>query len=250
MTNRDVQVQADPTTREIAPKPASEIVPSDETLPLSPLALAAERPLVSAVTAPRRRRRRGGLYSFLICVVLPTLAVAGYYFAIAANQYVSEFRCVVHTADAAKEGGIRSHARHSREFAAVLYSNVVVEYIRGQELVDQLQRTIDLRSIFTNSRADWLARLDPKASKEELVAYWDNLVDAYFDLATGTIIVTVRAFTPADALRINNAIIAATEKLVEASRCRRGVTRFASTNRKSRAPPKNCGILTQNSRLP
>ncbi len=47
------------------------------------------------------------------------------------------------------------------------------------------------------------------------MAYWDNLVDAYFDLATGTIIVTVRAFTPADALRINNAIIAATEKLVD-----------------------------------
>ncbi len=215
MTNRDVQVQLDPATREIAPKRGAEIVLSDEALPLSPLGLATERPLVSTVTAPRRRRSRGKLISFLVLVVLPTLGAATYYLAIAADQYVSEFRCVIHTADGAKEAETSATHATAGQSQLVLYSNVAVEYIKGEELVNQLQRTIDLRKIFASPRADWLARFNPRPSKEELTSYWGNMVDPYFDLSTGTISVTVRAFTPADALRISNAIIASTEKLVD-----------------------------------
>jgi capsular polysaccharide transport system permease protein len=216
VTNRDVQVQVDPVTREVTPKPGAEIVPNDEALPLSPLGLVAtDRPLLQTVAAPRRRRRRGKLYSFLVFVVLPTLGAATYYLAIAANQYVSEFRCVIHTADGAKEAETSATHATAGQSQLVLYSNVAVEYVKGEELVSQLQRTVDLRSIFASSRADWLARLNPRASKEELTSYWGNMVDPYFDLATGTISVTVRAFTPADALRISNAIIASTEKLVD-----------------------------------
>jgi capsular polysaccharide transport system permease protein len=62
-----------------------------------------------------------------------------------------------------------------------------------------------------------------------LVAYWRQLIDAYYDPTDTTVVVRVRAFAAADSLRVAQAVIAACEGLVNdlSSRMRRDTLRRA-----------------------
>jgi capsular polysaccharide transport system permease protein len=51
-------------------------------------------------------------------------------------------------------------------------------------------------------------------SIEQLVRYWQGQVDPFYDNSTGTIIVRLRAFTPDDALRLAQAVVASSERLI------------------------------------
>ncbi|MBV9377258.1 MAG: hypothetical protein JO320_19775 [Alphaproteobacteria bacterium] len=93
-------------------------------------------------------------------------------------------------------------------------SYAVVQYLGSRDVIDDLCKTLDLRGIFSRPEADWLARLQLPVSIEELVRYWKGQVDAFYDITNGTIVVRARAFTPDDALRLAQAILASAEQLV------------------------------------
>jgi capsular polysaccharide transport system permease protein len=110
-----------------------------------------------------------------------------------------------------------------------LDSYVIVQYLASRAIVDDLSRTLDLREMFSRSEADWLARLDPPVSIEEMVRYWKGQVDAFFDATNGTIVVKARAFTRQDALKLAEGILALSERLVNelSARARRDTLRDA-----------------------
>src|SRR5207237_10653540 len=64
------------------------------------------------------------------------------------------------------------------------------------------------------SEADWRLRLTRRRSIEGSVQYWRGKVDPFYDPANGPVVVRVRAFTPAEALQLAQAIVAASEQLV------------------------------------
>jgi len=68
--------------------------------------------------------------------------------------------------------------------------------------------------MFAPPEADWWARLQQSASIEQLVRYWRHQVDPFYDTSTGTIIVRTRAFSPRDTLILAQAIVQASEKLI------------------------------------
>src|SRR5947207_15817658 len=78
----------------------------------------------------------------------------------------------------------------------------------------QLAALRALRHMFAPPAADWSARLPRPTSVETLVLYWRGQVDPFYDAANGTVVVRVRAFTPAEALQLAQAIVAASEQLV------------------------------------
>jgi capsular polysaccharide transport system permease protein len=158
--------------------------------------------------------RRIKTIAFLLIVLLPTFLSAIYFYAIAANQYVTEFRLGVRAADAQRNDATSIFQGTPSASYIGLESNVVVQYIQSREIVDALQKTINLRQIFSTDRADFWSRLNPAASIEELVEYWKKHVDPYFDMTTGTISVRVRAFTPDAAELIGKEIIVHSEQLV------------------------------------
>lgn len=108
-----------------------------------------------------------------------------------------------------------------------LDSNIVVQYVESRAAVDDIGKTLDLRKMFSRRRADRLSRLSLPAPVEELVRYWQGQVDAFFEAGDGTIVVKVRAFTPADALAIARAIVESSERLVNtlSQRARRDTLR-------------------------
>jgi len=89
-----------------------------------------------------------------------------------------------------------------------------VQYIGSRDIIDDIGKALDLREMFSRSEADWLSRLQLPVSIEELVRYWKNQVDPFYDVTNGTIVVRVRAFTADDALKLAQAIFASSEHLV------------------------------------
>ena len=184
--------------------------------------------LQSTVAPPPRRSRLGWL-SFVIVVVLPALITAAYYFVVAADQYVAEFRFALRSAEPERHDPALFLQENIAPSPMGLDSYVVVQYLASRAIIDDLSATVDLRQMFSRSEADWPVRLDLPVSIEELVRYWKRQVDAFFDATNGTIVVRARAFTPQDALSLAEGILASSERLVNelSARARRDALRDA-----------------------
>jgi capsular polysaccharide transport system permease protein len=184
----------------------------------------------AAEAAPRRRFRLPlRLLSFVAVVVLPTAAAAGYFLALATDQYVAEFRFALSSVEAPRFDPIALLAGAAVPSPASLESQILVQYITSRAMVDKIDQTHDLRRLYAQPQADWWSRLRLPVSIEELVHYWKAQVDAVYDAANGTVTVRVRAFSPADALQLATAIVSACETLVNdlSLRARRDALRHA-----------------------
>ena len=214
-----------PTTRTEYPTPANNGDPAPVARLVFP---AANR----AIAAPLRR---GWLsfraLTFIIVVLAPLAMAAVYYLAIAADQYVAEFRLSLRTVDAPRVEPLLLLGSDAAHTTAASESQIVAQYIASRAIVDELDPALDLRKLFSPPAGDWWARLALPASIEELVRYWRNQVDPFYDTSTGTIIVRLRAFSPDDALRVAQAVVASSEKLVNelSARARGDAVGFAQT---------------------
>ena len=188
--------------------------------------------LVGAGT-PAIRNARPSLrgLSFAALVVMPIAVAAVYYFAVAADQYVAEFRFTLNTVDPPRFDPLSLLAGNATQSPAALEAQILVQYMTSRAVVDEIGGSIDLRRLFSPPQADWWARLRRPAAIEELVHYWRGQVDPSYDPANGTVTVRVRGFAPADALHLSQAIVAASEKLVNdlSQRARRDTLGHAET---------------------
>jgi capsular polysaccharide transport system permease protein len=201
------------TTEHAAPPAAAGLpVPAPEGRPLAVIA----RPDVTGDAAPSVRRRQFPfrLLAFVVIVALPTVLAAVYYFFIAADQYVAEFRFALRAVEPVhgEIGGIFQGNVAPSPVGVDSYA--VVQYIGSRDIIDDLGKTLDLREMFSRPIADWWARLQLPVSIEELVRYWKGQVDAFYDTTNGTIVVRACAFTPEDALQLAQGIFASSERLV------------------------------------
>lgn len=183
----------------------------------------------AAPNAHSQRRRRLALYllSFVVVVAVPVALAGVYYFFIAADQYVAEFRFALRSVEPVRTESNAMFQGNVSTSQIGVDSYAVVQYLRSRDVVDDLGRTLDTREMFSRPEADWATRLQLPVSIEELVRYWKNQVDAFFDTTNGTIVVRSRAFTPEDALKLAQAVLAASERLVNdlSARARRDTLR-------------------------
>lgn len=225
--------------------PPADDAPPPETRakPVRPVAKREGFPLAERETSdlaaglPRkaRKRRSVGLWtSFLLMVAVPTLAAALYYGFVVSNQYVSEFRFAVRSQDFAPAGSsAASTALGAAARAGGFTDNfLVVDYLSSRQAVEDLLKTVDLRQMYARAGVDRLSRLDSEETMEGLVSYWQSMIDASFDLATGLALVRVRAFTPEDAHTIATRLVAQSETLINdiSARARRDAVKFAEAD--------------------
>jgi capsular polysaccharide transport system permease protein len=163
--------------------------------------------------------------SFVGLVVLPALIVTIYYAFVASDQYIVESRFVVRELSQNIQTGARSGSAGSSDRPqqstqesktststgsaqvkpATDDAHIITSYIRSRAILDQLLKTIDLRAMYQRPQADFLTRLNGKASIEELEDYWLDKVSTYVE-PSGIVVVKVRAFLPDDALVIARAV--------------------------------------------
>jgi capsular polysaccharide transport system permease protein len=166
-----------------------------------------------AVPDTQGRRFPLGWVAFILMVIVPGVLAGVYYFVVAADQYVAEFRFALRTAEPVRNEASTILGNAVPSLVGV-DSYAVVQYIGSRDIIDDVGKTVDLRAMFSRPEADWLVRLELPVTIEELVRYWKNQVDGFFDATNGTIVVRVRAFAPDDALILAQAVLASSERLV------------------------------------
>jgi capsular polysaccharide transport system permease protein len=172
------------------------------------------------------KKKRSGLASWLLghkwfalVVILPTALAILYYGLIASDQYVSESRFII------KSPGQRSTQISS--LASLIQTtglstgqeqtSEVLDYLRSRAALDDLGHRIDLRAAFGRPEVDPLSRY-PRPWKsdrrENLYDFYRAMVGANHDSDTQVAVVTVKAFNPADAYRINASLLDLSEDFV------------------------------------
>jgi capsular polysaccharide transport system permease protein len=81
--------------------------------------------------------------------------------------------------------------------------------------VGDVQRYLDLHALFTKPEIDYLSRLAPSATIEEVGKYWNSMVWAHFDLISGNVTVAVRAFAPQESLKLAETVIKTSDAMFE-----------------------------------
>ncbi len=154
---------------------------------------------------------------FLLSFVLPVFLGAAYYLFIASSQYVCEFRFSVRQ-PAAVPGLVGSASTSSSALGSLfsaalpaapdtLDNYTVVDYVVSEQAARDLQSKVDLSSMYSGSKIDFISRFKSDRPQEQLAAYWKHMVYSSFDPATGLAIVRVRAFTPKDSYRIATTLL-------------------------------------------
>jgi capsular polysaccharide transport system permease protein len=176
-----------------------------------------------------QQRLAGGVgISFILVAVLPTLISGLYFWLVASDQFVSEAKFAVrdgeHPILESIEGLMGLPSNQRTQDALIL-----CEYIRSRGLLEDLDRNLNLRSLYSRLEADYFSRLDPEEPMEDIVRYWRRHVYTSIDSTSGIVTVSVRAFSAEDALQIANAIVDKSEKLVNelSERSRRNVLKLA-----------------------
>ncbi|MCI0523998.1 MAG: hypothetical protein L0Y75_01940, partial [Acidobacteria bacterium] len=93
-------------------------------------------------------------------------------------------------------------------------SLIVVNYMKSQALVEALDRQLDLRAIFGRDGIDWISRFNTDDPIEDLVKYWQQQIKTSIEATSGIVTLKVSAFSPEEALKVANATVDLSEKLV------------------------------------
>ena len=68
------------------------------------------------------------------------------------------------------------------------------DYILARDMLDELDRRLDLRGQYAASTVDILSRLWPDATEEEFLEYYRDKVEVEVEAGTDITVLTVRAF--------------------------------------------------------
>lgn len=177
----------------------------------------------TATLLPGTTRRRGlrlsgglGLVVSLLIMVIAPAGLSGYYYGVVASDiYVSEAKFAVR---GTVEHLPKSTALEMFSPLTAMNSNqdafIVASYIDSLPLIDKVQRSHDIRSVYSRPEIDPVARLDAHTSAEGLRKYWNKKVTATIDNLSGVVTLHVAAFTPSDALAISKTVLVESERLV------------------------------------
>lgn len=167
-----------------------------------------------------------------VIVGIPVLLTAVYLWGLAQDRYVSESKVVVKRAAEISApgfdlGGLLGAGNPAtREDALYLQ-----EYILSGDMLRRVDKAIGLRKAYAQPGRDLLYRLDPAASREDVLEYYQDRIEARFDDKSGILTIRTQGFSPDTALRFNEAILAESDRFINAlsQRIAQDQERFAHT---------------------
>lgn len=154
----------------------------------------------------------------VILSLLPTLAAAVYYGAVASDRYVSEAKFVVRTASKpAGTSGLSAILQMSGLGRAQDEVFAVQAYMTSRTAAQELAKRLPLRNIYSRPEADIITKYPSilfGSSNEELHRYLGWMVQIVYDSASGITTLRVQAFRPDDAKLIASELLALSEQTV------------------------------------
>jgi capsular polysaccharide transport system permease protein len=154
---------------------------------------------------------------FLWVVAVPTLLSVLYFGFFASDVYTSQSQFVVRSPDKPAQTGLGVLLK------SVGFSNagdeifVAQEYVQSRDALQQLNKDDAVRRAFTGPQVSTFDRFDPfgwGSTFEDLFDYYEGKVDVDHDTTSSITTLTVKAFTPEDARRMNRQLLDLSEGLV------------------------------------
>ena len=216
--------RAERAAQKAAQQAALELSPEEVT------EIAARQPEVRPAKAERRHLVLA--LSFGLLVLLPFLAITGYLYLRAADQYHSQVAFSIRSEDAGAAASGLLGALTSIGSGSASDTDILFEFIRSQKIVEEIEPELDLRAIYNRAPGDFWFSLGDDRSIEALHAQWNRMVDVSLGSA-GIIEVSAKAFNPEDARAIAEAILAHSSALVNrlSEQARGDAIQFASGER-------------------
>ncbi|CAK7262024.1 MULTISPECIES: capsule biosynthesis protein [unclassified Shinella] len=167
---------------------------------------------------PQSMPKAGGrtpwrLIVFSLIVLVPFLASVIYYAFVAADQYTAEARFAVRSL-ADEETEDESDVSILKMSPASQDAYVVTSFIHSTEILRRIGNHLDYKAMFVRDGSDFYAEFDPRDSAEEFLNYWNHQVSTYIDGPSSIVVLRVRTFSPEDSIKLANAILDESEKLI------------------------------------
>jgi capsular polysaccharide transport system permease protein len=150
---------------------------------------------------------------FVLLVAVPDFAATVYFGLLASDQFVSEAKFTVSSGAIPKMDKMGS-VTGVPPILIIQDMQVVTNYIHSRPMVEELERTVGLREVYSSAAIDRWARFHKSEPIEKFTDYWDSMSGASIAMPSGIVTLTVRAFTPTDAKRIADAVIRLSENLI------------------------------------
>ena len=154
------------------------------------------------------------LAAAVLIIVIPNIISIYYFTCVAADQYQSETRFTVRSSTPAlgKDQLTKVTGLPSAQIAQD--TQIVTNFIASKDMVTALQSKVDFHKLYGSPDIDPLARLKKDASTEKLLDYWEGMVSTKTDATSGIVTAKVRAFSAADAQKVLQEVVAASEVVV------------------------------------
>ena len=201
-----------------AKAPSSQVAPSSGLLPLLPEAARTKLDRLAPYAANIRSffRPQGlALRLLLSCVLLPTLVVFLYLALFASDIYLAEAKFAIRSQNQQQSLDMLSTFFRTNS-SSLSDSYIVQNYIQSMDMIDKVDGKLHIRDHYADRNHDIWYRLTRNATQDEILRYWSWAVVTTFDPDTSIMTVQVKAFSPQMAQAVCQAILDASEALVNA----------------------------------
>lgn len=191
---------------------------SGDSLPLlSPDPTVQPTPLHYVVHQCKRFFRHEGLALRLLltCVLLPTLVVFLYLSLFASDMYLAETKFAIRSQNQQQSLDMLSTIFRSSS-STLSDSYILQKYISSPDMIAKVDARLQIQKHYSDKKHDIWYRLAANPTQDELLRYWSWAVTPSFDPDTGIMSVQVKAFSPQMAQALCQAILDASEELVNA----------------------------------
>lgn len=157
---------------------------------------------------------------FLVIVALPTLIAVLYFGVFASPIYISESNFVVRTPDRAAASPLGAIFGSTGLSSSSEETKAVMEYVRSRDALEATNVDGLVSKAYSTINISWFDRfggfgeLLDSNSKEHLYAYFQKKVEITLQPTTQVGKLIVRAYSPEDALKINQRLLSQSESLV------------------------------------
>lgn len=186
---------------------------------------------------PARARPRHWMagFGFVLLVIAPTLLTAAYLGFTAADRFGSRVAFSIRSNQTAAPLEILGAVTQIGNSSVLTDGQVLYDFIRSQQIVETIATHLPLEDYYNRAPQDWVFSLGREQSIEDLIDYWNRMVDVSLDPATGILAVEARAFAPAEAQAVASQILAASSDLVNrlSDTAREDAVRYAAVELKA-----------------